>query len=184
METASEFPAIMVGKYFATVTPVSPDSAAGSTYSSPTSAPTAAAVYRTTGAQRDTEQPDHGEIGARKNHRAQHTRVAEAGHRNAVGEREPPGEEGGERDQFAEDQRHRAEDARLGGEEQGPVRDRGECGADRAGGVLAGDHEHAEYADDQLAEGDPGQHVVHRVVCVGLVRALGERGCWPWSRCR
>ena len=42
----------------------------------------------------------------------------------------------------------------LGGQHREPVGHGEQRGADRAGGVLAGDHDHAEHADGQLAEAE------------------------------
>ena len=54
-------------------------------------------------------------------------------------------------------------DAGLGGDDQVPLGGGGEGGADHAGGVFAGDDQHAEDADGELGEQDPRQAGQDRV---------------------
>jgi hypothetical protein len=65
-------------------------------------------------------------------------------------------EERRERDQLADDEDQHGEDHRLGSQHRNAARHGQQAGADHAGGVLAGDHQHAEDADGELAELEAG----------------------------
>ncbi len=65
------------------------------------------------------------------------------------------------------------EGAGLGGDDQVSLGGGGEGGADHAGGVFAGDDQHAENGDGQLGDQDPRQAGQDRVEAGGLRAGVG-----------
>ncbi len=127
------------------------------------------------------EQAEHGQVQAGPDHRPQHAGLAQRhGDRVMHGDnaardlqlfrddvpvhQRDADEERHERDDLADDDDQRREDQALGQHHRVTARHGQQRGPDRAGGVLAGDHQHPQGADGKLAQPQPGaEDEVHRI---------------------
>src|SRR5438067_9850639 len=101
--------------------------------------------------ERQREQPEYGDVEPGTEHRPGDAGIAEAD-RDVRGDDLPADEERGERQQLTDDEHQDREHRDLGGQYGQPARLRLERGPDHPGGVFGGNHHHAQYRDDELAD--------------------------------
>ena len=105
------------------------------------------------GADREREQPEHGEVQPGADDGAGDARAAQR-HRDVGVQDGRADEERAEGDDLGHDDQESGEHHRLGGQHRYPARDGQERGADHPGRVLAGDDQHAQDADGELPQSD------------------------------